>query len=243
MPLPPEFRINRADRRPFKVEVLKELPFQQQVLERAIGGTKYVSRTVRALANETGLKPEQVLEYCEVSAHIARSPVPNSDGSDHFGHIVRLREKYYESEPGEFVLLNLDSLAVRSERAYDVFLSYAHEDAPIAGELRQSLERAGLACFMAEKSLRAGDHWSDEIREALRASTFVVLLLTQRSKSKPWLQYETGAAWALRKTIVRALNQVEFDELADPITQSHGRKVETAVERRQFAKELAERRV
>jgi TIR domain len=243
MSLPPEFRINRNDALPFKLEVLKELPLQQQVLERAIGGTKYVSRTVRALANESGLKPEQVQEYCEASAHIARSPVPNSDGSDHFGHIVRLREKYYESESGEFVLLNLDSLAARSGRIYDVFLSYAHEDASIAGELRQSLQRAGLTCFMAEKSLRAGDRWGDEIREALCASTFVVLLLTQRSKGKRWLQYETGAAWALRKTIVPALNQVEFNELTEPIMQSHGRKVETAAERWKFAKELAERKV
>jgi TIR domain len=243
MSLPPEFKINRADVLPFKVEVLKGLPLQQQVLERAIGGTKYVSRTVRALANETGLNPEQVQEYCEASAHIARSPVPNSDGSAHFGHIVRLREKYYESESGEFVLPNLDSLAARSGRIYDIFLSYAHEDASIASELRKSFERAGLLCFMAEKSLRAGDDWSDEIREALGASTFVVLLLTQRSKGKRWLQHEVGAAWALRKKIVPALNQVEFDELTEPIARSHGRKVETAAERRKFAKELAERKL
>src|SRR2546423_4697088 len=71
--------------------------------------------------------------------------------------------------------------------AYDIFLSYTHEDSHIANELKEILETSGLRCFMAEKDIAVGMEWADQIRSALHSSKRILLLITPRSKNRPWL--------------------------------------------------------
>ena len=122
---------------------------------------------------------------------------------------------------------------------YDVFISYTGDDSHIAAELRESLLGQKLSCFMAEKDIPAASDWSDEIRDALHGSTYVILLLTQRSKDRPWVLLEAGAAWALKRKIIPVCNQVNPADLLDPIRRHQARIVETSKQRLELAKEIA----
>ena len=238
MAVPKGFLIN--DRMtPFPPEVLVTLSEKQQRLERAIGGTKYVARSIRALARETGLSPASVRAYCEACSHIARSPVTVGRDGDHFGYIVRLREKYDVSDIGEVRGPDLRGLGALSQDPPDVFFSYAHADAALAREFEGRFRRAGLRCYLAEKNIDVGADFSEDIRDALRGTRAVVLLLTQLSKDRPWVLLEAGAAWALGKSIFCALDQVSTEELAEPLRRRQARVVRTNDERGKFVKEVA----
>jgi hypothetical protein len=237
MAIPEIFQINKESISPFSGEVLASLPRQQQILERALGATQYVARSLRALSKESGLTENEVREYCEVSSHIARSPVEDSKGNEYFGHIARLREKYHISATGRF---DEEKYAWNTKTIYDIFISYAHSDAHIAKEIRDELENRNLKCFMAEKDVRAGADWNEDIRSALRGSNLVLLLITSRSVNKPWILLEAGAAWVLRKRIVPAVNQIDAKELIEPLSRSQARVIETNAQRVALARELAE---
>ncbi len=75
MALPNTFQINTTQNMPFPPETLATLPKQQRLLEKALLITKYRCRSIGALSDVSGLTPEQVVEYCETSAHIAREPL------------------------------------------------------------------------------------------------------------------------------------------------------------------------
>lgn len=121
---------------------------------------------------------------------------------------------------------------------HDIFLSYTAGDSHIAKELSDELKLAGLRCFMAEKDLKVGSDWNEDIRNSLRSAHRIVLLITPRSLRKHWPLMETGAAWALGKDIVPALINVEIDELPDPVQRFHARTIETMKQRKELIAEL-----
>jgi hypothetical protein len=50
---------------------------------------------------------------------------------------------------------------------YDVFLSYSRNDFKAATSLLVQLEKAGLAVFRDQESIRAGDLWLDRLQGAV----------------------------------------------------------------------------
>lgn len=137
------------------------------------------------------------------------------------------------------VVHQLDNPTVPSMK-YGIFISYANEDANLAEELKNDLERKGVRCFMAKKDIAGGARWEPGIREALMASKRILLLLTPNSKDRRWILLEIGAAWALEKDIVPALVQVSPSELEDPIRHCQARVIETSAQRNRLVEELAE---
>lgn len=137
------------------------------------------------------------------------------------------------------VVHQLDNPAVPSMK-YGIFISHANEDANLAEELKNDLERKGVRCFMAKKDIAGGARWEPGIREALMASKRILLLLTPNSKDRRWILLEIGAAWALEKDIVPALVQVSPSELEDPIRHYQARVIETSAQRNRLVEELAE---
>lgn len=121
---------------------------------------------------------------------------------------------------------------------FDVFVSYAVGDSAVANELRDDLERNGLRCFMAEKDIHVAAEWQDSIRAALVGSKQILVLLTPRSISRPWVLMEIGAAWVLEKALIPALSHVAVDELLDPIRRYQARVIETTAQRRVLVDEL-----
>ena len=121
---------------------------------------------------------------------------------------------------------------------FDVFISYASGDPAIADELRTELQQGGVRCFMAEKDIQVATEWQDSIRDALRGSKQILVLLTPRSVNRPWVLMETGAAWALGKPLIPALAHVAVGDLLDPIRRHQARVIETTAQRKALVAEL-----
>jgi hypothetical protein len=58
---------------------------------------------------------------------------------------------------------------------YDVFVSYAREDEPVAKKLSEGLTSLGVAVWRDRSHLGVGDAWRDHIREAVATSKFLSL--------------------------------------------------------------------
>jgi hypothetical protein len=56
-----------------------------------------------------------------------------------------------------------------------VFISYASQDAAIANSLVETLERAGIPCWIAPRDVVAGEFYADAIVHAIDAARVLVL--------------------------------------------------------------------
>lgn len=89
---------------------------------------------------------------------------------------------------------------VRSQKKQPLFLSHDHRDQPLARALAGALNRITLGqlevWFSSDLSpdggIQPGRVWLDEIRTRLRRSKAILVLLTKRSVSRPWLLFESG---------------------------------------------------
>ncbi len=81
-----------------------------------------------------------------------------------------------------------------------VFISYRSQDpdSEIAEAFYDALTAAGIPTFMAAKSIRLGDVWSQRIDEALRNCGYFLLLLSQLSADSEMVIEEVRQARALR---------------------------------------------
>lgn len=122
---------------------------------------------------------------------------------------------------------------------YDIFISYSHRDSQLARSLYSKLKDAGLRCFLAEKDIAAAERWESRIRDALRASQRILLIITPNSKDSHWVVAEAGAAWALDKPLVPALAYVNESELIAPIASHQARLIQTPEEIENLVNELS----
>lgn len=98
---------------------------------------------------------------------------------------------------------------------YDVFLSYATAEREEASQIRQAITEAGRKVFMARKDVNPGDDFAETIREALRSSKELWLLVSPTSIKSEWVISEWGAAWVLRKNTVPILYRCDTKDLPD----------------------------
>lgn len=89
-----------------------------------------------------------------------------------------------------------------------VFVSHAAEDAGEVGSLISSLQDhlPQVAFFVSTAgSLKPGEQWWSAIQEHLRQADAVLVVLSRRSASRPWLFFESGAAWAREIPVIPVL--------------------------------------
>jgi TIR domain-containing protein len=104
---------------------------------------------------------------------------------------------------------------------YDVFLSYSSKDEEEANKIYEAITFAGGKIFLASKSLRPGDDFSEKIRMALSESRELWLLVSPNSLKSDWVVSEWGAAWALGKDIVPILHRCDLEHLPERISRLH----------------------
>jgi hypothetical protein len=89
-----------------------------------------------------------------------------------------------------------------------VFISFVHEEQPVAEAVQHLLEEQLRTRDMFISSdqwqVFAGEDWLRRIREELESAKVVVLLLSPKSVQRPWVNFEAGAAWVSGKTLVPA---------------------------------------
>ncbi len=93
----------------------------------------------------------------------------------------------------------------RQKYSYDVFLSYGARDSELAQQIYNEILSAGGKVFLAKKNIEPGSDFALEIRNALKESLEVWILVSPNSVKSEWVISEWGAAWVLGKKIIPIL--------------------------------------
>ena len=78
--------------------------------------------------------------------------------------------------------------------AHDVFLSYAHQDKPVADALCATLEAHRIRCWMAPRDVAPGAEWAGAISDAIGQSSVFVLIFSDSSNRSRQVIREVGLA-------------------------------------------------
>jgi len=82
---------------------------------------------------------------------------------------------------------------------YDIFLSHTGEEAEFAKILKDWIEKAFKDCdiFLSSDiaSIAAGKKWMDIIKDALNSCKLFLVVCSNISITKPWINFEVGCAW------------------------------------------------
>src|SRR6202171_2042033 len=103
-----------------------------------------------------------------------------------------------------------------------LFVSFVHEDEKLASAVQDLLQtelnlREEVFLSSDKSQIYAGDLWLKKIKEALSAAEIVILMLSQRSVARPWVNFEAGAAWlADKKLLPVCYGNLSKDELPHP---------------------------
>mgnify|MGYP000293517065 CR=1 FL=1 len=86
-----------------------------------------------------------------------------------------------------------------------LYLSYKNEDASLAKALAAELEALGHTAVYDAVALEPGQNWRDVLLRALVAADAIVVLLTERALTSPFVMGEIGAARAMQYAFGRTL--------------------------------------
>jgi hypothetical protein len=89
----------------------------------------------------------------------------------------------------------------------DVFISFIHEEGETAEAVQrfvnQMLSGQAKAFLSSDKfQVYAGELWLERILEELKLAKVVLLILSERSVTRPWVNFEAGAGWFTQKKII-----------------------------------------
>jgi TolB-like protein/tetratricopeptide (TPR) repeat protein len=83
-----------------------------------------------------------------------------------------------------------------------VFVSYASPDAAVAGALVESLERHGIACWIAPRDVKAGALYADAIVRAISGAKALVLVLSEDAIGSSHVGKEVERASSKKRPII-----------------------------------------
>jgi len=102
----------------------------------------------------------------------------------------------------------------------EIFISYAQEDLTIAKRIISGLRGISPSAWKDIQSQSSEPYILTAIRESLRRSAAVVVLLTPESAASEWINFEVGAAEALGKPIIPILIRGEDKDIESLIPES-----------------------
>lgn len=85
---------------------------------------------------------------------------------------------------------------------FNVFVSYSTHDLTNVVQLQQTLAGTGIEVFVAEHSVRPGEHLSVRISAAINDCDLFVVLWSENAKKSDWVLQEIGIAHSLNKPIL-----------------------------------------
>lgn len=83
-----------------------------------------------------------------------------------------------------------------------IFFSYSSKDKLLADKICTKLEKAGLACWMAPKSIQPGANWPESIVKGIEAANYFLLLFTENSNNSKHVVREMERADSLNIPIL-----------------------------------------
>lgn len=113
---------------------------------------------------------------------------------------------------------------------YDVFISHSTANRKWATDLATSLKDQGLRVFDVT-SASASASIEETIRQGLRDSSYVVVVLDQSSVTSVWSAFEIGAAIGSGKQVVPiVMSDIPVDRLPEPVQHLQTIRVDSANE-------------
>jgi uncharacterized protein YjbI with pentapeptide repeats len=91
----------------------------------------------------------------------------------------------------------LTSILEQKKATFDyatTFLSYASEDYLFARQLHDDLTEAGVWCWFAPISLKAGDYWRARIDQGIKQCDKLLVILSANALTSEWVRYEVQVA-------------------------------------------------
>jgi TolB-like protein/lipoprotein NlpI len=83
-----------------------------------------------------------------------------------------------------------------------VFISYASQDATVAGALVEALEQNGVKCWIAPRDVKAGAQYADAIVRAISGAKAVVLVLSESAAASSHVSREIERASSRKRPII-----------------------------------------
>jgi TIR domain len=109
-----------------------------------------------------------------------------------------------------------------------IFISHISEESAIANCLKEWIESTLLGeceVFVSSDSaaLPGGVKWLDKIDEALEAVDMMLVICSESSISRPWVNFETGCAWSRKIPVVPLCHSgMDKGSLPRPISDFQG---------------------
>jgi hypothetical protein len=83
-----------------------------------------------------------------------------------------------------------------------VFISYSTADTAITEQIRDHLEAAGIACWMAPRDITLGQDYAEQIISAIESCILLLLVLSEISNHSQYVIKEVERAIAKRKVVI-----------------------------------------
>src|SRR6266508_3541026 len=88
-----------------------------------------------------------------------------------------------------------------------IFISYDHEDIDFAENVKHEIERAGFVAYMDKDGLHAGDNWRQEIDQAIKESSALIVVMTPHAKNSEYVNYEWAFAFGAGVRVIPLLRK------------------------------------
>ena len=103
-----------------------------------------------------------------------------------------------------------------------VFISHAATDGPVATRIAEESRTRlpGMETFVTSRAgdIKSGSDWFETVKAELRKADAYVVLLTPNSYERPWVIFETGAAWmAERGFLVVSAGGLPIHDIPEPL--------------------------
>lgn len=91
--------------------------------------------------------------------------------------------------------------------AIEIFISHISEEAALAAALKEHLKatfpnQVDVFVSSDRKTIEAGSEWLQEVKLGLRRAAIVLVMCSQRSIARPWVNFEAGSGWINGKPLV-----------------------------------------
>lgn len=159
--------------------------------------------------------------------------------TSHRNALVILAEEVAR-HPNQF--FTRDTFVASQPKVQHVFISHAAADRKLAEYLRDELvkRRPGTEFFLSSRPghIRTGHEWWQTIQQQLRSADAYIVLLTPISIGRPWIPFETGAAWMTNRLLLTVSAGLDKTALPNPLAFFQVNSLEVPDEAEAFLTDL-----
>ncbi len=202
---------------------------------------RWKRRSTEALRDR--VSPREASDFAHLSIRPSWVNMESPDDSieRHFAFLRALRADLGR-RPGSTVTAS-NEVPREIEGKPFVFLSHAAVDQELAEHI-ESAVRAGLSGFEVFRTTRSGQipsghPWFEHIERHLRGASKYLILLTEASQVRPWVNFELGAARISGKPMVPVLGAgLRHEDVIEPLRNLQILSIEDEVQAAQAMRDL-----